>query len=282
MTRARRLTVLGAAAALAGSLVAVPAAAGSAAPARPAPADRDSATTATPEKTPVAVGYGGAVSSVDPDASAAGISVLKKGGNAVDAAVATAAALGVTEPYSAGIGGGGYFVSYDARSRTVRTLDGRETAPRSAGKDLFLENGRPLPFDDVVTSGLSVGTPGTPATWDTALRKWGSRSLSQVLRPAQRLAAGGFTVDETFRRQTADNEARFRDFPATARLYLPGGKLPVVGSTMKNPDLARTYGELAKKGVGALYDGALGGTSSAPSASRRYAPAPRARYGPAI
>ncbi|MFG2831264.1 gamma-glutamyltransferase [Streptomyces sp. NPDC048434] len=258
MSRARRLTVLGAAAALAGSLVAVPAAAGSAAPARPAPTAQDSATTATPEKTPVAVGYGGAVSSVDADASAAGISVLKKGGNAVDAAVATAAALGVTEPYSAGIGGGGYFVSYDARSRTIRTLDGRETAPRSAGKDLFLENGTPIPFADAVTSGLSIGTPGTPATWDTALHKWGSRSLGQVLRPARQLAAGGFTVDPTFRRQTADNEARFRDFPATADLFLPGGKLPAVGSTLKNPDLARTYDELAKKGTGALYDGALG------------------------
>ncbi|MGW8552534.1 gamma-glutamyltransferase [Streptomyces tubercidicus] len=256
MTRVRRLTVLGAAAALAGSLVAVPAAAGSTAPARPAAADRDRATT-TPEKTPVAVGHGGAVSSVDPDASAAGISVLRKGGNAVDAAVATAAALGVTEPYSAGIGGGGYFVSYDARTRTVRTLDGRETAPRSAGKDLFLEHGTPIPFDEAVTSGLSVGTPGTAATWDTALRKWGSRSLRQVLRPAQRLAADGFTVDQTFRQQTADNEARFRDFPATARLYLPGGRLPVVGSTMRNPDLARTYRELAAKGAGALYDGAL-------------------------
>ncbi|MGW7577657.1 gamma-glutamyltransferase [Streptomyces sp. NPDC054765] len=260
MTTVRSLTVLGAAAALAGSLVAVPAAAGSPAPARPAPAARDGATTATatPAKTPLAIGSGGAVSSVDADASAAGIAVLKKGGNAVDAAVATAAALGVTEPYSAGIGGGGYFVYYDAKAKTIRTLDGRETAPRSAGKDLFLENGKPIPFADAVTSGLSIGTPGTPATWDTALRTWGSRSLDQVLRPARKLAAGGFTVDATFRQQTADNEARFRDFPATAGLFLPGGKLPAVGSTLKNPDLARTYGELAKKGVRALYDGALG------------------------
>ncbi|MER7026323.1 MULTISPECIES: gamma-glutamyltransferase [Streptomyces] len=253
MSRARRLTVLGAVAALAGSLVAVPAVAqpataGSGAP-RPAP---------VPAKTPVAVGSGGAVSSVDQDASAAGIAVLKKGGNAVDAAVATAAALGVTEPYSAGVGGGGYFVYYDAKSRTVRTLDGRETAPRTAGAGLFQENGKPLPFDEVVTSGLSIGTPGTPATWDTALRKWGSRSLGQVLRPARDLAARGFTVDETFRKQTAQNEARFRDFPATAGLYLPGGKLPVVGSTMKNPDLARTYDELSRRGVDALYHGDLG------------------------
>ncbi|WP_399083850.1 gamma-glutamyltransferase [Streptomyces sp. BBFR2] len=253
MSRARRLTVLGAVAALAGSLVAVPAVAqpAPAGPAAPHPAPE-------PVKTPVAVGSGGAVSSVDQNASAAGIAVLKRGGNAVDAAVATAAALGVTEPYSAGVGGGGYFVYYDAKSRTVRTLDGRETAPRTAGEDLFQENGKPLPFDDVVTSGLSVGTPGTPATWDTALRKWGSRSLGQVLRPARDLAARGFTVDETFRKQTAQNEARFRDFPATADLFLPGGKLPVVGSTMKNPDLARTYDELSRRGVDALYRGDLG------------------------
>ncbi|TCR17654.1 gamma-glutamyltransferase [Streptomyces sp. BK205] len=211
-----------------------------------------------PQKTPVAVGYGGAVSSVDADASAAGIEVLRKGGNAVDAAVATAAALGVTEPYSSGIGGGGYFVYYDAKSRTVHTIDGRETAPLSAGSDLFVENGKPLAFADAVSSGLSVGTPGTPATWATALGKWGSRSLGTVLKPAERIARDGFVVDDTFRSQTASNETRFRYFPDTAKLFLPGGQLPVVGSTFKNPDLARTYAELARKGVGAIYHGDLG------------------------
>ncbi|MFD7247801.1 gamma-glutamyltransferase [Streptomyces massasporeus] len=210
------------------------------------------------EKSPLAVGYGGAVSSVDPDASAAGIEVLRKGGNAVDAAVATAAALGVTEPYSAGIGGGGYFVYYDAKSRTVRTIDGRETAPLSADKNLFVENGKPLAFADAVSSGLSVGTPGTPATWQTALDQWGSKRLASVLKPAERLARDGFTVDETFRSQTASNEARFRYFPDTADLFLPGGQLPVVGSTFKNPDLARTYEELGRKGVDAIYRGRLG------------------------
>src|SRR5690606_14612946 len=150
-------------------------------------------------KTPVAVGYGGAVSSVDPDATAAGIEILRKGGNAVDAAVATAAALGVTEPYSAGIGGGGYFVYYDARSRSVHTIDGRETAPLSADSGLFLENGEPIPFAEAVSSGLSVGTPGTPATWQRALDTWGRNRLATVLEPAERLAREGFTVDETFR-----------------------------------------------------------------------------------
>ncbi|MFG3289275.1 gamma-glutamyltransferase [Streptomyces sp. NPDC048179] len=209
-------------------------------------------------KVPVAVGYGGAVASVDADASAAGIEVLRKGGNAVDAAVATAAALGVTEPYSSGIGGGGYFVYYDAKSRTVHTIDGRETAPLTADSNLFVENGQPLAFADAVSSGLSVGTPGTPATWQTALNQWGSERLSTVLKPAERIARNGFTVDDTFRTQTAANETRFRYFPDTAKLFLPGGQLPVVGSTFKNPDLARTYQELGKKGTGDVYRGGLG------------------------
>ncbi|WP_329260747.1 gamma-glutamyltransferase [Streptomyces sp. NBC_01478] len=212
----------------------------------------------TPTKVPVAVGYGGAVASVDADATAAGIEVLKKGGNAVDAAVATAAALGVTEPYSSGIGGGGYFVYYDAKSRAVHTIDGRETAPLTADSNLFVENGKALAFADAVSSGLGVGTPGTPATWQTALDQWGSEKLGTVLKPAERIASDGFTVDDTFRTQTAANETRFRYFPDTAKLFLPGGALPVVGSTFTNPELAATYKELGKKGIGDIYRGALG------------------------
>ncbi|MEV7394450.1 gamma-glutamyltransferase [Streptomyces sp. NPDC091215] len=240
---ARKLTVL----AVSAAVVSV----GAAAP----PAASGGATAA---KVPVAVGYGGAVASVDQDASAAGIEVLRKGGNAVDAAVATAAALGVTEPYSSGVGGGGYFVYYDAKSRTVHTIDGRETAPLTADSNLFVENGQPLAFADAVSSGLSVGTPGTPATWQTALDQWGSERLGTVLKPAERIARNGFVVDDTFRSQTAANETRFRYFPDTAKLFLPGGQLPVVGSTFKNPDLARTYEELGKKGIGAIYRGDLG------------------------
>ncbi|MFI1281930.1 gamma-glutamyltransferase [Streptomyces sp. NPDC020858] len=210
-----------------------------------------------PAKVPVAAGYGGAVASVDADASAAGIAVLRSGGNAVDAAVATAAALGVTEPYSAGIGGGGYFVYYDARSRRVHTIDGRETAPATATAALFQENGAPIPFAEGQTSGLGVGVPGTPATWKSALDDWGTRPLRHLLKPAEKLARDGFTVDATFRAQTELNEARFKDFPDTSKLFLPGGALPVVGSTFKNPDLAATYAELARKGTGALYRGPI-------------------------
>ncbi|WP_051706892.1 gamma-glutamyltransferase [Nocardioides aequoreus] len=209
-------------------------------------------------KTPTSTGYGGAVTSVDPEATRAGMRVLKAGGNAVDAAVATAAALGVTEPYSAGIGGGGYFLYYDAKTRKVSSLDGRETAPKRMPDDAFIDpaTGEPYPFTpDLVTSGVSVGTPGTLATWEAATRRWGTRSLAQNLAPAEKLARRGFVVDRTFRQQTADNEARFRQFPATARQYLPGGELPRVGSVFRNRDLAATYRLIQRRGIGAFYGG---------------------------
>ncbi|QDY67185.1 gamma-glutamyltransferase [Glutamicibacter halophytocola] len=212
------------------------------------------------DKNPTATGTGGAVSSVDPEASAAGIEVLRKGGNAVDAAVATAAALGVTEPYSAGVGGGGYFLYYDAASGKVSTIDGRETAPAATPQDAFIDpaTGEPYNFTpELVTSGVAVGVPGTVATWQRALDNWGSQSLKQVLRPATQVASRGFVVDETFREQTLDNKERFEAFGSTSKLFLPGGDAPQVGSIFKNPELADTYRLLAKEGPKAFYHGDL-------------------------
>ncbi|WP_373457934.1 gamma-glutamyltransferase [Paeniglutamicibacter psychrophenolicus] len=212
------------------------------------------------DKQATATGTGGAVSTVDPEASAAAIAVLRKGGNAVDAAVAAAATLGVTEPYSAGIGGGGYFVYYDAASGKVSTLDGRETAPATMPHDAFIDpaTGSPYPFTpELVTSGVSVGVPGTAATWQRALENWGSLSLGQALQPAIKAATRGFVVDETFREQTLDNQERFAAFDSTAELFLPGGDAPKVGSILKNPDMAKTYRLLARDGVRAFYHGAL-------------------------
>ncbi|MEV8442984.1 gamma-glutamyltransferase [Actinosynnema sp. NPDC051121] len=217
-----------------------------------------SAVADAPPRVPEAVGFGGVVSSIDPDASQVGVDVLRRGGNAVDAAVAVAAALGVTDPFSAGIGGGGFFVHYDARTHRVSTVDGRETAPASADADLFVENGAAIPFAEAVTSGLSVGVPGTPATWQQALRQWGTWSLDQAVRPAEDLARRGFTVDATFNRQVAENAARFANFTSTSALYLPGGTPPAVGSTFRNPDLADTYRELRQRGVSAFYRGDVG------------------------
>lgn len=214
---------------------------------------------ATPPKVPVMTGGGGAVASVDQTASAVGISVLRAGGNAADAAVAMAATLGVTEPYSSGIGGGGFFVYYDQRTHRVSTIDGRESAPKAFTPTVFTApDGTPLDFDTVVTSGLSVGVPGTLAVWDTAARRYGTWSLSRLLAPGEQVARQGFPVDATFNQQTSDNAARFAKFPATAALFLPGGQPPAVGSTFRNPDLAKTYETLRHKGVGWLYGGALG------------------------
>jgi gamma-glutamyltranspeptidase/glutathione hydrolase len=205
------------------------------------------------------VGYGGAVSSVDAEASAIGLEVLRKGGNAADAAVATAAALGVTEPYSAGIGGGGYFVYFDAATGEVTTIDGRETAPDAMPTTAFINpaTGTPYAFNDAVSSGLSVGVPGTLATWEAALEEFGTQSLKEMLKPSILLATRGFRVDETFVAQTAANQTRFAAFPATAELFLPNNALPVVGSTFKNPDLAKTLREIALRGTDAFYEGAI-------------------------
>ncbi|WP_136519319.1 gamma-glutamyltransferase [Cellulomonas telluris] len=208
-----------------------------------------------PAKVPVAVGTGGAVATVDPDATRVGLDVLRRGGNAVDAAVAAAATLGVTEPYSAGIGGGGFFVFYEARTGQVHTIDGRETAPAAMGPDAFVEDGTPIPFDQAVTSGLSAGVPGTPATWEAALDAWGTFSLPRALAGATWVAHHGFVVDETFARQTADNAERFADFSSTAELFLPGGAPPAVGSVFRNRDLARTYALMALFGSDVLYRG---------------------------
>ena len=197
---------------------------------------------------------------MDPYASRIGLQVLKQGGNAVDAAVATAAALGVTEPYSSGLGGGGYFVYYDAKSKKVKTLDGRETAPAAMKHDAFINpaTGQPYTFTpDLVTSGVSVGVPGTPATWQAALDRWGSMSLADVLEPAADLARRGFKVDKTFNTQTDDNAERFNTFTSTRKLFLRHGKAPKVGSLLRNPDLADTYDLLAKRGMAAFYRGDL-------------------------
>jgi gamma-glutamyltranspeptidase / glutathione hydrolase len=204
-------------------------------------------------------GYGGAVSSVDAEASAIGLEVLRKGGNAADAAVATAAALGVTEPYSAGIGGGGYFVHFDAATGEVTTIDGRETAPAGMASDAFIDpaTGAPYSFASAVSSGLSVGVPGTLATWETALEEYGTASLKEMLKPSILLATRGFRVDETFRAQTLANAARFAAFPDTAELFLPDGDAPQVGSTFRNPDLATTLRQIALKGTDEFYGGPI-------------------------
>src|SRR5947208_4023533 len=132
-----------------------------------------------PVKQSVAVGKGGAVASVNLLATAEGTRVLRDGGNAVDAAIAAAAVLGVAEPFSSGIGGGGFMVIYDARHHRVSTIDSRETAPEAFRADVFIDpaTGKPIPFPELVTSGLGVGVPGTLQAWKVAASRFGTRPL---------------------------------------------------------------------------------------------------------
>jgi gamma-glutamyltranspeptidase/glutathione hydrolase len=210
-------------------------------------------------KQPTATGTGGAVATVDHDASQVGMQILREGGNATDAAVATAAALGVTEPYSCGIGGGGFMVVYDASDGSVSTIDSREAAPAAFKPDSFIDpdTGEPIPFNERVTSGLGVGVPGTIRAWEQALGRFGSKPLSELLQPSIRLAARGFVVDQTYRQQTVDNLERFGDFTSTRKTFLRKGKAPAVGSTFRNPDLAATYSRIADGGASAFYSGRI-------------------------
>ena len=131
-----------------------------------------------PPKTPTAVGTGGSAATVDPLATQTAIDVLRSGGNAVDAAVAAAGVLGVTEPFSCGIGGGGFMVIYDAKRGKVDTIDSREAAPAELDEDDFVPYiGDAARFQAARVSGLSVGVPGTVRGWDKALERYGSRSL---------------------------------------------------------------------------------------------------------
>jgi gamma-glutamyltranspeptidase/glutathione hydrolase len=210
-----------------------------------------------PAGPPTSTGTGGAAASVETLATQAAIDTLKAGGNAIDAAVAAAGVLGVTEPFSCGLGGGGFMVIRPAHGK-VTTIDGRETAPEAMTPTSFWRNNAPLPFNDARWSGLSVGVPGTPATWERALKKYGTMKLKQVLQPGINVARNGFVIDQTFFDQTDQARIWFDDIPATAALYLdPDGTPHDVGTTFKNPDLARAYELIAKHGVKELYHGQI-------------------------
>jgi gamma-glutamyltranspeptidase / glutathione hydrolase len=206
-------------------------------------------------KTATAVGSDGAAASVDTLATRAAIDMLCRGGNAVDAAVAAASVLGVTEPYSCGIGGGGFMVIRTRRG-DVTTIDGRETAPAAMRPDSFMENSAPLPFAEARYSGLSAGVPGTVATWDDALDRYGTTSLRRALASGIDVARRGFEVDQTFFDQTVPNVDFFNDLPATAAIYLDADGTPRdVGSILRNPDMARAYERIAQRGPDGFYEG---------------------------
>ncbi|MGF6182573.1 gamma-glutamyltranspeptidase/glutathione hydrolase [Massilia sp. UYP32] len=206
---------------------------------------------------PVMTGTGGAVATISAQASQAALTILHQGGNAVDAAVAAAATLGVTDPFSCGIGGGGFMVIYLARDKRVITIDHRETAPGAVGPRLFQQDGKPLDFETAVASGAAVGVPGTVRGWHEALERYGSMRFSQVLAPAIAVADGGFRINANFSKLVEQNDKKFRQFAPTSELYLHKGKALPAGTLLRNPGMARAYREIAQGGVKAFYEGPI-------------------------
>jgi gamma-glutamyltranspeptidase/glutathione hydrolase len=250
----RRLHLVCALSALLCALSLLPAAA--LARSRPDPQNGRSA-----RQTPVASGNGGAVASMDLGASQAGTDVLRRGGNAVDAAVATASALGVTIPFVAGPGGGGFMVIYNARTHSVTTVDGRENCPSACTSTMFIDptTGQPMNYTAASDQPLSTGVPGNLATWVKALKLYGRRSLAQDLKPAIAIAKHGFRVNADFDQLTQSGLTTLRAYPASRKLLLTasGDPLPV-GTLLRNPDLAGTYALIARRGPGAFYNGQIG------------------------
>jgi gamma-glutamyltranspeptidase / glutathione hydrolase len=199
----------------------------------------------------------GVVAASHPAAADAGARMLAAGGNAVDAAAAVQFALNVVEPQSSGIGGGGFMLIHLAKSGETFIVDSRERAPAQASADMFAPDGLPMAFPLASTSGLAVGVPGTVRGIDTALRRWGTKTLADTLGSAIELAERGFRVNRFLAADIADDHGRTRIHPETAAIFRPNGVPLAEGDWLVQPELARTLKLLAAKGPDAFYRGPL-------------------------
>lgn len=211
--------------------------------------------------TPV-MGRRGVVTSIHPLATEAGMRILAQGGNAIDAAIATAATLGVVEPQSSGAGGAGILVLYDASKGEVRTLDFWGTVPSLVRMDRMNEETKEAGI-------LAACVPGNVAGWGEAVKGYGKLSFAQVLQPAIEYAESGFPVDINLSNAIRDTETvvtendRFfrksvlRRFATSTRVFLPGGKVPEPGDILVQKDLARTLKKIAAQGPEVFYRGEI-------------------------
>jgi gamma-glutamyltranspeptidase/glutathione hydrolase len=196
------------------------------------------------------------VAVANPHAATAGARVLKEGGTAADAMVAVQAVLGLVEPQSSGIGGGAFLVWFDATTRELTTLDGRETAPMAATPRLFQKaNGERLKFWDAVVGGRSVGVPGTPALMEAAHKKWGQKAWSDLFAEAIDLAESGFAVSPRLAVLVAGDVDRLGLFPDTAAYFFRDGKPLVEGSWLTNAEYADVMRRMANEGARVIYSG---------------------------
>ncbi|AWM78413.1 gamma-glutamyltransferase [Phenylobacterium parvum] len=200
----------------------------------------------------------GMVAAAHPLAVEAGVSVLRRGGSAVDAAVAVQAALGLVEPQSSGIGGGAFITYYDAKTRKVTAYNGRETAPAGASPDMFLgPDGKPLSFVAAVTSGRSTGVPGAVAMLHMAQKAHGRLAWKDLFTEAEALADQGFAVTPRLAALAASRAPQARQPDAVAYFTKPDGQLIQAGDILRNPAYAATLRKIAAEGPAALLEGEI-------------------------
>src|SRR6056297_302717 len=205
------------------------------------------------------VGWAGApdqaaIASAHPLATRAGMAVLEACGNAFDAAVAVSAALGVVEPYSSGLGGGGFWLLHVAENGRQVVVDARETAPGAAHAEMYLdEQGEPVPGLSL-NGPLAAGIPGTPAALVHVSERYGRLPLAETLAPAIGLARDGYPVYERMRLGLNYKAEQLRRWPGS-ELFLPGGEVPPLGARMQLPGLARLMERLARDGLPGFYGG---------------------------
>jgi gamma-glutamyltranspeptidase/glutathione hydrolase len=201
---------------------------------------------------------GGMVATSQPLAVLAGLDALRAGGDAVDAAVTTAAALNVVEPISTGIGGDMFALVWRADEKRLYALNGSGRAPGAATLDAYFARGLteddPMPYEGP----LSITVPGALHGWQSLLDRWGKRTLADALAPAIRYAMDGYPVSELIADGWARNAPRMRKYPDTARTYLIDGRPPGAGEIMRIPALGRSLERIAANGIGVFYGGEIG------------------------
>ena len=195
------------------------------------------------------------VAAAHPLAVDAGYSILKRGGSAVDAAIAVQMVLGLVEPESSGIGGGAFLLHWSQHDRALRSYDGRETAPAAASRNRFLqEDGTPRDFVQAAVSGRSVGVPGVLRMLELAHRRHGTLPWQELFEPAIRLAEAGFVVSPRLRMQLA-GERFLRDDPRARKLYYEANDRP--RERVVNPEYGATLRAIATRGADAFYGGEI-------------------------
>jgi len=189
-------------------------------------------------------------------ASAAGMEILKRGGNAVDAAIATAFALSVVDQASSGLGGGCFMVIYRAKDQKSFALDFRETAPRASSRELYMKDGKPVASLSL-TGALAVGVPGEVAGLVEARKRFGTLSLATLVAPAVKLASEGFPLDATLRIAIERQQSGMKRFADLGRIFMPNGEVPKEGDVIRQAELAETLKVIAQQGAEIFYQGRI-------------------------